>query len=92
MTKDNRKLQDLGSIGKAMLEDFSVLGINSVAELSKKDPDKLYKKLCELTGVRHDVCVLDTFHCAVAQAKNPDLSKKQRQWWYYSQLRKSKAK
>ena len=36
-----------------------------------------------------DICVLDVFRCAVAQAKNPRLPAAQRNWWYWSRLRKS---
>jgi hypothetical protein len=33
---------------------------------------------------------LDVFVAAVAQAKNPELPIEQRQWWYWSKLRKNK--
>ena len=33
-----RQLADLISIGPAMLRDFDMLGINSVAELAKQEP------------------------------------------------------
>jgi hypothetical protein len=36
--------------------------------------------------------VLDTFCCAVAQARDPGLPAEQRNWWYWSRLRKAKAK
>ena len=89
MAQDARKLEDLRSIGKETLEDFRVLGITSVAELSKQDPNKLYGSLCKTSGVIHDICVLDTFTCAVAQAKNSKLPEEQKNWWYYSRIRKS---
>lgn len=89
MAQDIRELKDLDSVGKETLKDFKALGIDSVAELSKQDPEKLYIKLCKITGVTHDICVLDTLRCAVAQAKNPKLPKEQKNWWYYSRLRKS---
>lgn len=71
-----------------MMKDFEKLGIRSVEQLSRADGKKLYGKLCRLTGTRQDPCVLDTFRCAVAQAKDPQLPAEQRQWWYWSRQRK----
>ncbi len=85
---DERKLRDLAGIGPAMLKDFQLLGVTSVPQLAKKDGHKLYMQLCHLTGTRQDPCVLDTFVCAVAQARDPDLPAEQRQWWYWSRIRK----
>lgn len=85
---DTRQLSDLVSIGPAMLRDFEQLGIRSVAQLARQNPVRLYERLCELTGQTQDVCVLDTFCAAVAQARNPRLPPAQRQWWYWSRLRK----
>jgi len=84
-----RKLGDLSGIGKAMLGDFALLRIGSVEELAAADPEHLYNELSEQTGTRQDPCVLDTFRCAVAQARDPRLPKEQCNWWYWSRLRKA---
>ena len=84
-----RQLSDLISIGPAMLRDFDMLGIHSVAKLAKQEPRKMYERLNEKTGQRQDPCVLDTFCAAVAQARNPRLPAEQCQWWYWSRKRKS---
>jgi nucleotidyltransferase/DNA polymerase involved in DNA repair len=86
--KNERRLSDLVSIGPAMLRDFDLLGIRSVAQLARANPEKLYERLCELTGQSQDICVLDTFRAAVAQARNPNLPAAQRRWWFWSRLRK----
>ena len=78
------------SIGPAMLRDFKLLGVNSVTEVARQNPEKLYAKLCRMTGQRQDVCVLDTFRAGVAQARNPRLPADQCQWWYWSRRRKAK--
>jgi hypothetical protein len=62
-----RQLRDLRGIGPAMIKDFEMLGIQTVAQ---------------------DPCVLDTFRCAVAQAKDPLLPSEQTNWWYWSRIRK----
>ena len=50
MPTEERKLQDLVSIGPAMLRDFELLGIASVSQLSRQNPEKLYEHLCRITG------------------------------------------
>lgn len=88
MLTEERRLGDLISVGPAMLRDFERLGVRNVKQLSRQDPGKLYRKLCRLTGQRQDVCVLDVFSAAVAQARNPDLPTEQCVWWYWSRKRK----
>jgi hypothetical protein len=85
-----RRLEDLVSIGPAMLRDFDLLGIRSVAQLARQNPEKLYERLCAKTGQAVDICCLDVFTAAVAQARNPRLPSAQRQWWYWSRRRKAR--
>jgi hypothetical protein len=89
MATPERSLQNLTSVGPAIAKDFELLGIRSVAQLSRRDPEKLYEKLCEITGQAQDICCLDVFRAAVAQARNPRLPEEQRQWWYWSRRRKA---
>jgi hypothetical protein len=84
-----RKLRDLISIGPAMLRDFKLLGVDSVADLARQSPERLYKKLCRITGERQDICVLDAFRAGVAQARNARLPVEKCQWWYWSRQRKT---
>ena len=88
---DPRSLLDLDGIGPAMLGDLRRLGIPDVAALARRDGDALYADLCRLTGLRQDPCVLDTFRCAVAQARDPALPPAQRQWWWWSRKRLAAA-
>jgi hypothetical protein len=73
-----------------MLRDFELLGVTSVAQLSKRSPEKLYEKLCQITRQPQDICCLDAFRAAVAQARDPQLPLAQRQWWYWSRRRKAR--
>ena len=86
--RNERQLRDLVSIGPAMLKDFEQLRIRSVRELARRSPEKLYEQLCAVTGQRQDICVLDVFRAAVAQARNPKLPAARKNWWYWSRLRK----
>lgn len=89
---DTRRLKDLAGIGPAFLKDFEMLGIKNVDQLKKQDGRKLYLRLCELTGVRQDPCVEDTLVCAVAQSRDALLPAEQRNWWYWSRVRKARER
>ena len=73
MPTEERRLRDLVSVGPAILRDFELLGIGTVAQLSRRNPEKLYEKLCRKTGQSQDICCLDVLRAAVAQARNPHL-------------------
>jgi hypothetical protein len=90
MPTEERKLRDLASIGPAMLRGFELLGVASMAELSLRNPEKLYEKLCRIKGQAQDICCLDVCRAAVAQARNPRLPAEQCQWWYWSRKRKAR--
>ena len=90
MASNPRRLADLVSIGPAMLRDFELLGIRSVAQLARQNPEKLYERLCLKTGQPVDICCLDVFSAAVAQARNARLPAGQRLWWYWSRRRKAR--
>lgn len=89
---DTRELSDLVSIGPAILRDLKVIGVHRVAQLARAKPEALYERLCKATGQSHDICCLDVFSAAVAQARNPKLPKEQRRWLYWSQRRKESEK
>ena len=88
---EKRVLRDLAGIGPSIAENLRLLGVQSVEHLATFEGRELYDKLCVLTRTRQDPCVLDTFVCAVAQARNPRLPADQRNWWYWSRKRKAAA-
>jgi hypothetical protein len=92
MKHGERRLEDLISVGPAILRDFEMLGINSVAQLSRRSPQAMYDQLCRLTGTRQDPCVLDVFNAAVAQARDAKLPAEQCRWWFWSKVRKASAR
>jgi hypothetical protein len=89
MQTEERCLLDLVSIGPAMLRDLELLRIRSVAQLARKNPRRMYRDLCRLKKQPQDICCLDVFTAAIAQAKNPQLPVEQCQWWYWSRKRKA---
>jgi hypothetical protein len=88
MPSDPRKLSDLISVGPAMLRDFEILGVRSVAQLARRNPQCLYESLCRVAPQHEDICCLDVFRAAVAQARDPQLPVEQCQWWHWSRDRK----
>lgn len=84
-----RKLRDLAGIGKSIEANLHSLGVTSVTILAARDGDDLYHQLCAKTGTRQDPCVLDTFRCAVAQARDRRLPAARRNWWWWSRQRKA---
>jgi len=89
MTHEQRRLADLVSVGPATLREFELLDIRTVGQLARQKPESLYEKLCRVTGRSQDICCLDVFSAAVAQARNPRLPAKQCLWWYWSRKRKA---
>jgi hypothetical protein len=92
MQADERQLKDLVSIGPATLNDLELLGIISVAQLRFRNPKRMYQQLCRIKRQTVDPCCLDVFVAAVAQARDPKLPIEQRQWWYWSKVRKRQIK
>lgn len=78
------KLEDIPNVGPRIARDFRKLGLHHPKDLIKKDPEELYKKLCEITHTRHDPCVLDVF-IAVIHFMNGGKSVP---WWFYTRERK----
>ena len=88
MRPDPRRVSDLISVGPAMLRDFEILGVRTVSQLARRNPERLYESLCRVAPQHQDICCLDVFRAAVAQANDPQLPKDQCQWWYWSRNRK----
>ena len=86
---DARPLSALRSVGPAALEDLRRLGVADVEELARCNPQALYTDLCRIKGQQVDICCLDVFNCAVAQAQNPHLPAEQCDWFWWSRQRKA---
>jgi nucleotidyltransferase/DNA polymerase involved in DNA repair len=59
------ELQRLPGVGPRIAADLRRLGVRSIRDLGRRDPERLYARLREITGQRQDACVLYTFRCAV---------------------------
>jgi len=75
------ELQRLPGIGPSMAADLRRLGVRSIRDLARRDPERLYAKLCEVTSTRQDPCVLYTFRCAVYAARTERPEAGLLKWW-----------
>ncbi len=82
------RLTDLPNIGPAMDRDLRRLGIDAPRDLIGEDPYILYARLCEITGVRQDPCVLDVFISITRYMAGEPA----RPWWAYTEARKRALK
>lgn len=81
---DITDLQQIPNIGPSIAANLRQLGISSPHELPGKDPYAMYDKLCRITSVRHDPCLLDVFIAATRfMAGEPA-----KPWWKYTPERK----
>jgi hypothetical protein len=78
-------LQSIPGIGKAIEKDLHSLGIHEIADLQNKDPEQLYKKLCDIQGKVIDRCMLYTFRCAVYYASHAKHDKELLKWWNWKE-------
>ena len=79
--KIEAELRRIPGIGRAAAGDLYMLGMRSVADLAEADPQTLYDRLCRLSGVRQDRCVLYVFRCAVYFARNTQHEPELLKWW-----------
>jgi hypothetical protein len=76
-----RELQEIPGIGPSLARDLVNLGIHRIADLRKRDPEALYRKLEKQVGTHVDRCVLYTFRCAVYYASNARHKPRLLKWW-----------
>ena len=81
--REVKKFKDIPNVGPAMERDFLKLGLKSPSDLASKDPYRLYQKMCQLTGLRQDPCVLDTYLAVVDFMKGAPA----RPWYSYTAFR-----
>jgi len=82
-----RKYQKIHRYSECWQSDrkrFFLLGFTSPSDLIEQDPYALHAKLCEITKVKHDPCVIDVFISAIRfmQGEQPQ------KWWFYTDERK----
>jgi hypothetical protein len=74
-------LQVIPGIGPSLAKDLFSLGITRVAQLKRKNPERLYQQLGKQVGAHVDRCVLYVFRCAVYYAENEKPDAQLLKWW-----------
>jgi Pathogenicity locus len=76
-----KEFRTIPGVGQSVAGDFWNLGLRKVADLKRRNPQRLYDTLCKFEGVQVDRCMLYVMRCAVYFASTkkpkPDLLK----WW-----------
>ena len=78
------RLEDMPNIGKQIAADLRTLGFEQPVDLRQQDPYQMYDRICAVTGIRQDPCLLDTFIAAVRFADGGPAVP----WWAYTAERK----
>lgn len=79
-----QSLTDLPNIGKEMAKDLRLLGYIKPEDIVGASAYDMYERLCEITGVRHDPCVIDVFMSVTEFLSG----KPPRPWWEFTTSRK----
>jgi hypothetical protein len=79
-----QRLEDMPNIAKQIAADLRTLGYMHPTDLARKDPYEMYDRLCAITGIRQDPCLLDTFIAATRFADGGPAVP----WWAYTTERK----
>jgi len=76
-----KEFRTIPGVGRSIAEDFWKLGLRKVTDLKRRNPQKLYDRLCELQAAKVDRCMLYVMRCAVyfvsTEKPKPELLK----WW-----------
>jgi hypothetical protein len=83
--RDVEKLEDIPNVGRAVAQDLRAIGITRPAQLRGKDGLALYRRLNQVTGVRHDPCMADTLLAITAFMDGG----KAEPWWAFTAKRKA---
>ncbi len=81
MNESIQELLTIPGVGKSIAQDLIHLGIRSVKDLKKRDPERLYRKLCAMRGTHIDRCILYVVRCAVYFASEKQHDPHLLKWW-----------
>ena len=75
------ELQTIPGIGPKIAGALWEIGVRSTMDLKDRDPEELYRRLCEQAGGHVDRCVLYVMRCSVYYASNKDHEPEKLKWW-----------
>ena len=81
-----RQLEQIPGVGKSIARYMQDIGIRSINDLKGKNPERLYKKLCNYKAAPVDRCMLYVFRCAVYFASNTEHDPRLLKWWNWKDI------
>jgi hypothetical protein len=78
--KPETGLQSIPGVGPSIAQDLKTLGIRAVEDLKDRDPEEMYRMMCELHGYQ-DRCLLYVFRCATYYAGHSKHDPELLKWW-----------
>jgi hypothetical protein len=90
-----KELMQIPGVGRSLATDLWNVGITSIKDLKRKDPEVLYELSNRYAGTTQDRCVLYVFRCAVYYAstapakRNPE---KLKWWWWKDSTKQQQSK
>lgn len=84
MNSRNRALQEFQTVpgvGVKIANDFWNIGLRSVEDLKKADPEEIYERICKFQNTKVDRCMLYVARCAVYYASNKSHDPEKLKWW-----------
>jgi len=79
--KNTNDLQTIPGVGESIAGDLRNIGIQTVADLKGKDPEKLYEMSNRFEGKVQDRCLLYVLREAVYFAENKKHDPEKLKWW-----------
>lgn len=86
------ELEQIPGVGKSIAQDLRRIGITSVDQLKGRDPEALYRRLCNFKASPVDRCMLYVFRCAVYYASSSDPDPELLKWWNWKDRPREAAK
>lgn len=87
-----RELQRIPGVGPRIAEDLWDLGCRSVRDLKDRDPEEMYRRLCEIQGKHVDRCMLYVLRCAVYYASNEVHNPELLKWWQWKDAERNQPR
>ncbi|PKN03330.1 pathogenicity locus [Candidatus Dependentiae bacterium HGW-Dependentiae-1] len=81
--KTLKELQQIPGVGPSIAQDLWELGIRSIHDLKKQNPETMYLQSCALRGQHIDRCLLYVFRCAVYYASEKNHDPELLKWWHW---------
>jgi hypothetical protein len=81
------ELQTIPGVGPSIASDLRRIGIQRVADLRGRSPERLYARSNARAGVVQDRCLLYVFRCAVYFASTVRPRPERLKWWAWKDAR-----